>query len=157
MTSGLFSVLALLLGLLSLGRAIWLYLNGTRARAWPVVQGTVTHMSVKEVPRGEADASEHGGPQYLPVVEYEYKVRTRSYRGNRIVFGEMNPMAQHVVAEFLRPYSVGSKVWVHHDPMAPQISVLHARVHGFSVFMYGLIGILLLAALVYGNFFAGMR
>jgi hypothetical protein len=101
------------IGLVLVGVALALKAQALRQRFWRKVQGTVISAEVKLVREN-----------YGPVVQYEYSVDGRSFRGTRIyslsVTSSLRSSAQRVISQ----YPIGASVEVYVDPTFPTEAVL---------------------------------
>ena len=156
MEGTLFGIAAILLGVLSLGYALYTYRRGIESQSWPKAEGTIIHVSVKHAgSTGDVSKNESQREWYLPVIEYTYSVRGRTYKGNRILIGELSSMPHESALELLQPYREGAKVRVSYDPANPANAVLQTRVNTGAVARYAVIGIVLLLVVAYAKFFWG--
>lgn len=96
-----------------------------QASRWPSTRGkVVTNMieSIKNRP-GDPGYNFHDTEvTNLPLVEYEYHVGGKQYRGKRITIGEKT--SGYEIEEILDRYPVGTEVTVYYDPADPQKAVL---------------------------------
>ena len=133
------------LGLISLGWAFVLYQRGVESRSWPSVEGTIVHVSVRHTgSSGAGNAEESRREWFVPVIEYTYSVRGRSYKGNRFFVGGLSSMEHGGALGMLQPYREGAKVTVFHDPKYPDSAVLETRADGNAVTRYAAVGVVLL-------------
>jgi len=96
------------------------------ARRWPTVQGTV--LSSRAESRREL-AHPGGGTTvtvWSPLVEYSYKVGTRSYHGSRVAFGPEVAGDRDLAEQTVQRYPAGATVSVHYDPSNPAHATLEA-------------------------------
>lgn len=129
----IFGVLGL--GILAAGAAAqW---KAFKERFWPVVTGRVLS---SEVERYETSVSMAGQGRssgsslvvYRPAVLYEYEVRERRYRSNRIASQPQARVAvPDIAARTVQRYVAGSAVAIRYKPKNPAESVLEARVPAF--------------------------
>lgn len=94
---------------------------GMRSTSWPTTAGVVLE---SEVLSRWASGSQRG-LHYTPHVSYRYRVRDRSFSGDRVsydrwVYGDGSRNARRVV----RAHIKGTAVQVHYDPARPERSVL---------------------------------
>ena len=152
-----FGLVAVVLGVVSLGYAVITYVRSVEAESWPKAEGTITHASLKHT--GTTDGDDVGERHesrrewYVPVIQYTYTVAGRAYRGNRIVIGEMQGMDRERAAEYLDAYREGAKVSVAYDRANPSSAVLEARVDAGPVLLYAAIGLALIGGTIYAKFF----
>lgn len=100
--------------------------SGSASRTWPTVEGRVISSGVQTRHGTSGDIT-----RYYPVVEYEYSVEGRSFRGNRISF-DTQTMDYTSAANIAKRYAVGRKVTVFYDPNDAGHSVLEAGTSGGS-------------------------
>jgi hypothetical protein len=95
--------------------AVYKYFEVRRASVWPSVPGrVVVSMSEKRsVDTGGADSTDTEIRNFAKVV-YEYKVATKTYRGDRVSVGEN--LGNFEVAETLAKYPLGKAVTVYYNP-----------------------------------------
>jgi hypothetical protein len=114
--------------------------DALQSEHWPVAEGTVVESRVREgyaVIRGERL------PLWLPVVEYDYAVGPKRYRGTRVLAHVVAMRTEQAAQERVARYPVGAGVQVRHHPRRPEEAVLETR--GCSV--WGAV-LVLLGALV---------
>ena len=156
MEGTIFGIIAVFLGLLSIGYSAYSYLRAAQSRSWPRTEGTVVQVSVKHAQSTQNPGAPNSWEEwYVPDIQYKYTVRGRRYSGNRIRIGEIAAMPHEAVLQFVRPYRDGMKVRVYYDPSTPAFSVLETRTDSMATFLYAAIGIALLAVVVYARFFWG--
>src|ERR1051325_5474763 len=121
-------------------------------KRWPIAKGRVLAAHVKAHRDVAGGSSSSGGAHmtlYKPVVQYEYTVDGKRYRGERIT---QSPGLDRGVPEFaeqiVRRYAEGSDVDVRYNPKRPNEAVLEPRVPRSWTFAVG-IGVALLAVAAY--------
>lgn len=92
--------------------------GGSASRTWPTVEGRVVSSTVQAKHGTGGDLT-----RYYPVVEYEYSVKGKLLRGNRIAF-DTQPMDHTSAASIVKRYSAGRSVPVFYDPENTANSVL---------------------------------
>lgn len=151
-----FGLVALLLGIASLGYGILTWLRGVEAESWPKAEGTIVASSIRHVgTTGRDDIAENESDRewYVPAVEYTYTVGGRAYRGNRIIIGELQGMPRESAAGMLEAYPLGAKVPVAYDRGHPGSAVLETRVDAGTALRYVVIGAALIGGVIYAKFF----
>ncbi len=126
-----------------------------QASRWPSAEGKVIASRVESRTRLPGDPAYDFDDTEVtnePLVEYEYHVGGRKYRGKRITIGEKT--SSYELESLLARYPVGTAVTVYYDPANPQTAVLE-RDFPASVWAIGVgcvvasIAVPLLAAAIY--------
>ena len=131
-------------GVVALLYALYCYQRSVDAAAWPKTDGTIVSASLVHTGYADKDRGEMSRRLYEPVIEYTYTVRGRTYKGTRIVIGELVARDQAAVVEMLQPYPAGARVLVSYDPRDPAAAALETRVDGWTSFGYVSLGVFLL-------------
>lgn len=100
--------------------------GGGASMTWPTVEGRVISSTVQTKHGTGGDTT-----RYYPVVEYEYSVEGKSFRGNRITFGTQT-MDHTSAAGIAKRYSVGRSVEVFYAPEDAADCVLEPGTSGVS-------------------------
>lgn len=112
-----------LVGLGVLGYGVWAARRSTQVANWPITQGNLTNVALKE------DSDSDGGTNYEVKVEYTYTVDGQAYHSSRLAFGyglSSNHQAQTEIYEKLK---AAKSVDVRYDPVNPASSVLSYGIH----------------------------
>lgn len=115
--AGIFAVVVV--GLLALAVAVKMREVGN-ARTWQKTTGTVTRSEVRVEKRRDLDDRER--MRSVPVVEYEYSVNGKRFKGNRISLAEIIPESD--IESILDRYPSGKEATVYYDPANPRQAVL---------------------------------
>jgi hypothetical protein len=142
-------------GAVSLGYAFYMHERAWRARSWPSVEATIKHVSIKHAGSSTTNDSGSQTEWFLPIVEFSYTVRGRTYSGARMFVGETASMAHESALALVKPYREGMKVRVHYDPAIPSYAVLNPLAHTGAMAVYGWLGAFLLAVFVWVGLFWG--
>lgn len=127
-----------------------------QASRWPATEGKVLVSSVQSHQNKPDDAAYGFSDTEVtnqPLVEYEFQVGSKKYRGNRITIGEK--ISGFELEQTLARYPVGTTVTVYYDPADPNKAVLERDLPwgimaaGLGCLMLFFIGGPLLAALFY--------
>lgn len=95
------------------------------SRFWPTVKGEVKRSNMTL--EGHYNGSSHQST-FKAVVQYKYKVKSRSYMNNKILVGGQLQMSLKDRAEsHLQNYPVKSEVDVHYNPDNPAETYLETR------------------------------
>ena len=111
---------------MGVGVCAFFYAKGIQKKAeaslyWPMVKGEVKQSNVV-VERG------HRTSTYKAIVQYKYKVKSRSYTNDKILVGGQLQMALKKRAEgHCQHYPVKSEVEVHYNPDNPAEAFLETR------------------------------
>ena len=129
------------------GAGAFFYAKGVQKKAaasrfWPTVKGEVKRSNI--IVESKYNGSNHQS-SYKAVVQYKYKVNSRSYTNDKILVGGQLQMALKKRAEaHCHNYSVKSEVEVHYNPDNPAEAYLETReetawfiqlIGGFFAFM----------------------
>ena len=89
---------------------------------------------------------------YQPVVKFTYEVEGKTFKSNRIMFGEVSSLYGNLPIEIVQKYPEGKNVIVFYNPYKPQEAVLETGLtkksfipfaRGYLVFTFcGGVGIL---------------
>jgi hypothetical protein len=135
-----------------------------KAARWPSTAGKVITNDVQSHKNKPGDIGYNFGDTEVsnePLVEYEYQVGNRTYRGRRITIGEKT--SGYELEAILERYPVGTSVTVYYDPADPQTAVLERDLPwgvlaaGGGCLLLFFIGGPLLAAFLYFNGVAWLK
>lgn len=113
--------------------------GGSASESWPAVDGQIITSTITSSYRSGSSREKH-----IPVVEFEYSVEGKSFRGDRIRFAT-SIYSDYKSAEVVtKRYSVGRTVPVFYDPEDASNSVLEPGKSGSRWYLIG-IGIVIAA------------
>jgi hypothetical protein len=126
-----------------------------QAAKWPSAPGTVVANFVQSMQNQPGELAYNFSDtevRNIPMVEYEFHVGSRKYRGNRITIGERT--SGHELEAILGRYPVGAEVTVYYDPANPEKAVLERDVPGWIWWVAGgcilaIVGVPLLGVFFY--------
>jgi len=123
-----------------------------KARAWPVVDGVVSGVSIEERKRSLSGRDIFGNPRkitvYLPVIQYSYEVGNKPFEGSRYknaFAGEWTDPNRSKVDKILEAYPAGTLVKVHYDPADPAQAYLELEKSEANLIFLRLFGWAMLA------------
>ena len=153
MSAGTWVLILVLIGFpgLTLFAVIYKYMEVKQASRWPSVPGRIVASGTagREVSRGAADSSDTEVRTFA-LIEYEYTVANRKYRGSRVGIGEN--MGNFEVAETIARYPVGKQVTVYYNPNKREQAVLERDLPSW-IWKAGIIIVLVLVGLIFGAVF----
>jgi hypothetical protein len=118
-------LLFVLSGLLTIGAAIAVHLDGVATESWPTTTGRVIESSVTEgrayTTRGSRRRSH---PIFTPQVRYQYTIDDRTFEGDRIALDLVTYRTADEATAVIARYPVGAAVPVSYDPARSDQSVL---------------------------------
>ncbi|MFO0945542.1 MAG: DUF3592 domain-containing protein [Planctomycetota bacterium] len=129
-----------------------------QASQWPETTGKVvtSRVQAKRSKPGDGDYDfDDTEVENLPLVEYEFMVDGRKFRGNRVTIGEKT--SEFELEEILDRYPVGAIVTVYYDPKNPQKAVLERTLPmgtlavGAGCLLLFFVGVPTIGALLYFN------
>jgi hypothetical protein len=95
--------------------------RGRSALSWPATQGRIIESRVEE----KCLPGDRPNVRFAPRIAYEYVVDGRSYRSERVAFGEVFwSLAPQGAAAKVARYPAGSEVTVYYDSQRPAEAVL---------------------------------
>jgi hypothetical protein len=153
MSAGTWVLILVLIGFpgLILFAVIYKYMEVKQASRWPSVPGRIVASGSqgREVSRGDAN-SDDTEVRTFALIEYEYTVANRKYRGSRVSIGEN--MGNFEVAETIARYPVGKAVTVYYNPNRREQAVLERDLPTW-IWKAGIIIVLVLVGLIFGAMF----
>jgi hypothetical protein len=107
-------------------------ITGLRSYSWSAIQGTISQSTYV------SDTDNEGNYRRAGMVHFTYAVGGRRYEGTRVT-PSRPPYNERVVPK----YPVGTRVTVHYDPEAPELSLLEPglRFGPFLALLFGLVTI----------------
>lgn len=111
-----------LVGFGVLGYGIWAARRSTQVANWPITQGNLTNVVLKENPDSD-------GTTYEVQVEYTYTVDGQVYHGSRLAFGYGSSSNHQAEAEIYEKLKAAKSVDVRYDPVNPASSALSYGIH----------------------------
>lgn len=104
-------------------------LHATSLADWATTKGTILNAEIRTEYNRRM-----GQHTYVPFVEYEYRVRGRTYRGTTVSpVGLQSCSIQSVCQRIVGKYPAGETVPVYYDPDDPEESCLDRTVTGTNV------------------------
>jgi hypothetical protein len=110
------SVATLLVALVFLAIAAWMFRSARMRSRWPTVGGAVTGGRIRQKASGVGDEE---SVTYVPIVEYQYQISSAVYSGAGIGFSETGYGSVKKAEKILARYAVGTPVEVHYNPAKP--------------------------------------
>jgi hypothetical protein len=111
--------------------------------SWPEAMGRIISASVREdVTQGDSDTPDSS--TFYRVVEYEFEVGGRPYRGKRLAFQDAGYSSWNKASTAMQAFAVGGGVRVYYNPGKPDDCVLERAAHHNNVMLA--IGVFLLLA-----------
>lgn len=105
---------------------LYLRLKAQKAKAWPQVDGEITHSEVETVCSGGSG----GRVTFRADIKYKYKVGRRTYKNDKVCVGNVTVSVNNKSeAQYkCRDYPIGKTVKVFHNPRKPTEACLEPRV-----------------------------
>jgi hypothetical protein len=120
---GLFSSIALVVGLLALNKALQEQRKTKSAGGWASITGTLHESRVEELFENPGD-----GPRtFRPVIRYTYQVGGVDYEGSHLMVGDDPLGSKAAMEKILARYPQGRQVLVYYNPLKPEESVLEKQ------------------------------
>lgn len=120
------------------------------SRRWPKAPGVVLSSSYEAADGTSRDA--HGydvtSTTFTPVVEYEYTVDGRTFRGRRIALRSLSTSSPDAVKRCIDRYRSGARVEVFYDPADPSSAFLETGASVGAVFLTAFGGLFLFLGLL---------
>ena len=153
MSSGTWVLILFLVGFpgLILFAVIYKYMEVMQARRWSSTPGriVVSGSEARDVERNDPNSTDTEVRTFA-LIEYEYTVAGRKYRGTRVSIGEN--MGNFEVAETIARYPVGKEVTVYYNPNKREQAVLERDIPGW-IWKAGVIIALVIVGLLVGAIF----
>ncbi len=131
------AILLLILGFLTLGRAMWCTLRGFQSIWWPEATGTVLTSSTDEI--------SDDGVFYENNISYSYAINGGEFVNSSIkVCGDTVHSFSWFSKRIIRKYPAGTKVTVHYNPKKHTESVLEPGVNYYVVLGLGVVSVILI-------------
>ncbi|WP_016750360.1 DUF3592 domain-containing protein [Leptospira kirschneri] len=111
------------------------------AENWPITEATIigAHVHVQDKNGVHQNISDRTRlSQYIPKIEYSYRIENKEYIGNRIQIGGIWSSSNSSVAEEILKKYENRSVWIHYNPKNPTESYLE-RSGVFSAYSIGII------------------
>ena len=124
-----------LLGLVLVGGGVRVLLRAARSKRWPTVPGRVVESGTATrvrppVAEGEGPLPSSAQTVHLPVIRYEYPVKSVVFSSNDIGFGATESSSSEQAAAVAARYPVGREVSVFYDPKDPTEACLEPGAQG---------------------------
>jgi hypothetical protein len=110
-------------------------------RDWPTVPGRVVRSEIR------SNRKANGLPGFRALIRYAYVVDDEEYEGREVSGGEFPYRSARRANRRVAAYPVGELVTVRYSPDDPEIAVLETGMSVDVLYLPGMAGLLLLAAL----------
>jgi hypothetical protein len=109
-----------------------------QSQAWPSASGTVLKSRIS---RSTTFIKGRNVTRYTPLVDYEYSVNGKQYKGKEIMFGwAPNYRSEGRAQAYMDRYPAGSQVTLFYNPSKPREAVLERHFSGqLGDFLIGLL------------------
>lgn len=133
---GNFAIMSVLIGGAAIASGIGILVKMFKVadtKNWLTTQGTIlTSKITQEFTRDRHHGTGQG--TYVPHVEYEYRLRGRTYHGNTVHPTGLQSCSIHSVCQrIINKYPVGQTVNVYYDPDNPENACLDRTVKSYNI------------------------